>query len=260
MGKTKSVPICPWRFGEKYLVTDFIMPTNVAVNEELARLSAATDDEFVEKVAEWIRDNFEYPLDDEGYPSAQGQLQRHEKSIGSWHFNKSVYYMWSLPNEVLLIKKGICIDTSNLAESVLRTKPLEKAWCCLGEVRRTEDDTLLGYHAWVQMPYNEEDCVLETTIHEAGANNLTKADIIYGKGLPVYFIKHAQFNEKDYHAISPGGRIVQLMGYPGRELKVLGFENLVKIEPKRIYMMWRKEQNELLKAIWEAFKLVPAGA
>ncbi len=124
------------------------MINNCMVRDIYNKLKADDDDRFVENVAEWIRDKFKYPLDVNGDPAAQAQLLKFKSGWFSYIFKKCVEYHWSLPTEVITSGYGICIDTSNLAESVLRVKPLKESYVVLGEVRRTLDDVLLGYHAW----------------------------------------------------------------------------------------------------------------
>lgn len=252
-----EIPEVPYRFGERYLVTDFVMVGNVAIKEQAEKLASNTFDETVYNVAEWIRDNFYYPLDNGGNPAAQGQLLRHQKGFGGWHFKKCVYYMWSLPNEVLLLGCGICICTSNLVESVLRARQMDKAWVCLGDVMDLNDQ-LLGRHAWIECPYKADTYVMETTIHN-GRANLFKASEVYDKRLPwaqrtgIYYVLQARYNELEYIGEGPlGAQIIQLMALPIKRVSILGVEKALAAKPKRLFKEWRGDEIVKQRAIWRA--------
>ncbi|GAH35812.1 unnamed protein product, partial [marine sediment metagenome] len=129
-----NVPEVPWRFSERYLATDFVQTKNISILEEAGLLYKQNNGNFVRGVADYIRDNFYYPLDNAGNPSASGQLLRHQKGFMAYHFKNCVYYAWSLPNEVVATGCGICIDTANLATSLLRAKENAETWVVLGDV------------------------------------------------------------------------------------------------------------------------------
>ena len=250
------IPVVDWRFGDKYYVTEFIMVNNSMIRDVYDKLKTSENDKFVENVADWIRDKFQYPLDSSGNPAAQAQLLMFRYSIFKYLFKKCVEYHWTFPSEVITSGYGICIDTANLAESVLRIKPIEDSWVVLGEVRDTLTDNLLGYHAWCELPYKNDRYVLETTIHVAGVNNLVKAEDIYNKKLDVYYVKHAYYNESEYHPVTSIGayQIIYLLGLPAKKVKLAGFEKIASMKPKKVYKMWRKEEKLKLEAILNAFK------
>lgn len=151
----EQTPKCPWRFGEECLVTDFVTPGQIAVQEAAVPFVLPDNDESIEYVAAWIRDQFSYPLDRKGNPSASGLLKRYQRSRCKWEFSKLVYYMWAYPNEVLQSHRGICIDTANLCASVLRALDIP-ARVVLGEIRQPSDNALIGYHAWAEVKYRGE--------------------------------------------------------------------------------------------------------
>jgi len=250
------VPVVDWRFGDKYYVTEFIMVGNSMIRDEYEKLKDADENAFIENVATWIRDNFQYPIDYRGNPAAQAQLLKYKRNPLNWMFKKCVDYHWSFPTEVLVTKLGICIDTSNLAESVLRVRPLPETYVALGEVRRTADNQLLGYHAWVELPYRNERYVLETTIHRKDVWPLIKANDVYGGKLDVYYIKHAYYDETKYVPVTSLGayQIIYLLGLPARKVQLLGFEKVISMKPRKIYRMWREEEKVKLEAIFNAFK------
>jgi len=258
-----DIPKVEWRFGEDYLATDFVMAKNTAIMGVAALLSKENNDQFVEAVASWIRDSFFYPLDNGGNPSASGQLLRHHKGIflvGGYHFKKCVYYVWSLPNEVLQVTKcGICIDTANLAASVLRAKLVADSWVCLGSVKSI-DGTLLGRHAWVSTLLNGKAVVMETTVHTPGANNLIEATKVYDKTSDwarehdLYYELEARFNEKEYVGEGPlAGEIVGLMGLPAKRVLIFGIEHTRQQKPRRLYKEWRQEELFKTRLLREAY-------
>ena len=262
MGK---VPEVPWRWGEKYLATDFVMAKNVAIMEQANSLNNGSHDLFVEAVARWIRDEFFYPLDNAGNPSASGQLLRHQKGvlpiIGGYYFKKCVYYMWSLPVETLVIGYGICVDTANLAGSIYRAKELDGAWVCLGDVRSAEDDTLLGRHAWCETPYHGATYLLETTAHELGTNNLVEASQIYDRNSRwaqsngLYYVLQARYNESEFIGEGPlGAQIVEVMGLPANRVLLFGIDATRSQKPHRLYKEWRHEELIKERLLREAYR------
>lgn len=258
-----DIPHVPWRFGEDYLATDFVQARNVAVLEQANVLfRGGKEDAFVEKVASWIRDEFYYPLDNSKNPSASGQLLRHQKgALGGYHFKKCVYYAWSLPNEVIgATKCGICIDTANLAGSVLRAKETKNAWVCIGDVKSVTDDTLLGRHAWVEVPYRGAAYVLETTIHEE-INNLVPAVEVYDKNSPwaqkagLYYVVQGRYDETEFIGEGPlGAQAVELMGLPANRVLLFGLEATCRQKPRKLYKEWRQEEVQKEKLLREAYR------
>ena len=260
-----KIPEVPWRFGERYLTTDFVMAGNVAIKEQAASLHIGNDDRFVEAVARWIREEFVYPLDNAGNPSASGQLLRHQKGMlpifTGYFFKNCVYYMWGLPIETLVTGHGICIDTANLTGSVLRAKCLDEAWIILGDVKSAEDDTLLGRHAWIEVPYHGAPYVLETTAHDLGANNLVLSSDVYdrnsrwaeNKGL--YYVPQAKYNESEYIGEGPlGAQMVEVMGLPANRVLLFGVTDTQSQKPQKLYKEWRREEAIKEKLLREAYR------
>lgn len=237
------IPETPWRFGERYLVIDFITPNNISIVDAVKALVNEPLDVFIENVAKWIRDEFIYPFDSQGNPSAQGQLLRNKTGFTSYLFKKCVDYMWSLPNETVLMEAGICIDTSNLVESVLRNK-LVDAWCVLGSVKNSITNEILGYHAWIEVPYRGILHVLETTIHEMGIINLVKAEEIYDGSMDVYYVPMAHYNEEAYNS---SAEIIRLMGPPIQPSGIFK-----KVKPN--IRLWKKQYLNKMRKIQSTFK------
>lgn len=259
---SNNIPEVPWRFNERYLATDFVQNENVAVKEEADKLDwRGNSDKFVEEVAAWVRDNFYYPFDSGGNPSASGQLLRHQRGFMKWHFKRCVNYMWSLPNEVLVIGAGICIDTSNLVGSVLRAKALDNSWICLGDVNSSKDDTLLGRHAWIEIPYHNLAYLMETTVHDTGTKNLIQASKVYDRDSEwaqkagLYYTVQAKYNESEFIGEGPlGAGILEVMGLPTNRVLLFGIERTKLQKPKQLYKEWRKEELIKENLLREAYR------
>ena len=258
------IPECPWRFGERYLATDFVQANNVAILEQATIFGHYFDDEqaFIEKVAKWIRDSFYYPLDNADNPAAQGQMLRHHKSLlQGYHAKKCVYYMWSLPNEILgFTHCGICIDTANLAGSILRAGGVE-AWVTLGDVNSAKDGTLLGRHAWIEVPYKGIIHILETTIHDPGSINMIPATFVYDKNSDwavkngIYFVVQAKYNEREFKGEGPlGYGFVEIMGLPAHWVLNFGVQRTCQESNRRLEKEWRKEESIKMNILREAYR------
>lgn len=192
-----EVPVVDFRFGDQYTVTYFIQVGNPTIKPVFEQLYDPNKDRFVEKVAEHVKRDFAYPLD-QGQPAAGGLFCRFEQGRG-WQWQRGVEYMWSFPAECLVQRLGICIDTSNYAGTLLRWGGAQ-AKVCLGSVHETKSGELLGYHAWIEVHYKGEPYVLETTIHPAG-ENLIPASAVYNKQLSIYYVKEAEYDETGYREV-----------------------------------------------------------
>lgn len=254
------IPKNPWRLGEEYLVTDFVQVGNVAIKEKAKELFATGGDRFVENVSSYVRDEFYYPLDNSGNPAASGQFMRHQKSWRSYAWKKCVSYMWSLPNETMVIGAGICVDTGNLGASLLRAEQLKDTWACLGSVMSTNGQ-LLGRHEWVSCHYKGEQYVFETTVHEEGVNNLIKASDIYNrdsdwaKDRGLYYELEARFDESEYIGVGPlGQHAVMLMGLPANRVLLFGIEGTACCKQKQLQKEWRQEERIKTRLLVEAYR------
>ena len=225
-----EIPKCPWRFGEECLVTEFVTPKQIAVQEAAVPFVNPDDDLSIESVAAWIRDEFTYPLDNKGNPSASGMLKRYQRAWCRWECSRFVYYMWAYPSEILQSRKGICIDTANLCVSVLRALKIP-AWVVLGEIRQARDNALIGYHAWAEVKYKGEYCTIETTvekpvniIHKVTDTQSRHSDWATERNL--YYIPEARYDESGYRSLGPqGGIMMQLIGLPSAMVSSKGFYN-----------------------------------
>ena len=201
-----QMPIVDFRFGELYYTNDFLQVNNpsvaTALTEAFQQLDLnASNDQKVEVLADYIKRKYQYPFMVDETPSCGGYFLRYQKDskFRDFHWRAIRDYMWSFPAECIVQGYGICIDTSNLAFSLLKMAGVP-AKVCLGAVYETKSNQLLGYHAWVEVPYKGEQYVLETTIHPDG-ENLLPAKAVYGKKMDVYYVKEAEYDEKNYREI-----------------------------------------------------------
>jgi len=234
-----EIPTIDWRPAGVWRITDFIQIDNPAIEDRFETLDSEEDDKFVKNVARHIRDNFTYPLSHiTKNPAPEMQMLHGSKCPATWHFKRCIPYSWLFPTEVeKSTKEGICVDTTNLAMSILRSKKI-KAWAVLGRVNRTSDDQLLGYHAWVEVQYLGTTYVLETTVHETGKNNLVPADSIYNKKMSIYYVPTARYNENTYKESS--GSAIQFVKFMGGN----GGDD---------HKQWKKQERTKQYAIWTSF-------
>ncbi len=218
-----QIPIVDWRFGDRYFITEFVRPNTFEVELMAERLRARSAEERVLNVARWIRDDFYYPLDWRGQPSADGQLLKSRRAIGSYHFKKCVNYMWLFPSETIMMGFGICIDTSLVATSVLLRLGVDSV-VALGAVY-DQKGSLLGYHAWTEFTINNTRYVLETTIHEREVNNVMLAEDAYSGKYGIRYDKYAEFNHIKYVEYKP---LTPFINFYGRRRKEIVKRELLK--------------------------------
>jgi len=251
---------CPWRFGDKWYVMDFIQIDNPATKSVYEELKAEDVDVFIRNVADWVRDEFTYPfMAGLKLPSAGAQLLLNPKTaigpvITSWHKRICKPYTWKFPTEVLIedYHKGICIDTSNLALSVLRIRPVEESWVALGWVRRVKDDSPIGAHAWNRLPYKGDTYVLETTIHEPEVENMILASEVYDKTSDwakrggIYYDETAYYDERGYHSDET---IIYQLGPISELHRHFGIFKHVGLNIKK----WMKNEIMKQRSLWSAW-------
>jgi hypothetical protein len=249
-----EIPVVSYRFHDSYWVTDFITPKNPDIQDVVARLGNVEGDKFVEAVAAYIRDNYQYPLWN-GNPTCDGQLLRYTQGVLKHGFKCCMYYVWAFPPEVIQSKLGYCAETGNLAESLLVNKV--NSFAVLGDVLSL-NGALLGRHEWLETPYKGETYVLETTIHTQGANTLATTKSVYDKNSDwakqggLYYSPQARFNDKIYEG---SNEFIVLMKLPVKRILRFGFDETLKENPKRLHKELRKEQaamQKLLKQAWGA--------
>jgi len=246
-------PECPWR-PARWLVTDFITPDNPAIKEQAEQLRklSQSDDDYIKLCAVFIRDNFVYPLDRAGNPSAGLLWRRYDKGtcIPKYFYNQTLDYAWGFPCETIKIKKGICIDTALLMTSLLIAGGVPSR-CALGAVMNRETDTVAGYHAWSTFMYKGEKCADETTIHFQ-TETITRINSLYNKFSDwvmtngIYYRQDADFDKGLYEATTDTGEVVvSLMGLPPAQVECYGLQETLEMLGKRHKAMvkeWRRAE------------------
>jgi len=252
--------VVDFRFGDKYWVTEFVQPKTFEVYRLYENLKTEDNDQYVKNVADHIRDNYQYPFDSSGKPSASAQLLLFQIGWGRWHFKRCVEYHWNLVSETIVSRKGICIDSSILCTSLLRAKPVP-AWVVIGAVKKL-DDTILGYHAWTDVWYRDDWWLVETTIHEPKINNMILSKEAYNKNsstaqkLGFYYQPMARFNEQKYEELEkqpfslPPTELLRLPPY-WKEKPFL--EALPKLKPKKLYKLWKEAEIKKVKLVTDSF-------
>lgn len=262
----KQIPTVPWRWGEKYKVTEFIQNNNQAILEIASYIKEEdkSPDDIVLNLSHYIRDNFFYPLNNIGNPSTSGSLLRYRFSLCKFHFKKSEDYIWGLPCEIVNYSCGYCAETANLATSILIAIGIPNSWVVLGEIRRAKDNSLLGYHAWVECPYQGKQHVMETTVDEKDVNILSPTSSAYQRCSDwaiqnnIYYIPQSRYNESEYVGEGPlAGNMVFLMGMPAKRVLIMGFDRTVKEQrrkPRKIRSELNQEARIVTRLLLEAYR------
>jgi len=246
------IPIADYRFGDRHYVTSFVTPKNPDIQDILHSFGNVKGDNFVDKVAAYICDNYQYPLAG-NMPSCDGQLLRYTEGLFQHKFKCCKFYVWAFPAETIQSHFGYCAETGNLAESILVNKV--DAWAVLGDVLDL-NGSLLGRHEWCEVPYKGNTYVLETTIHTKDANNLATVDSVYNKESDwakqggLYYSPQARFNNKRY---TGDNVFVAMMGLPAKRILLFGLEKTQKVKAKQLYKELRREDiilNKLLQIAW----------
>jgi len=178
--------LCDYRFGFVFWLNDFVMPNNYEINQLITTLK----DE--QNILNWNYDNVRYPVDILLRPATGGKLEFGKGTFTTRYSNYSPY-VWQFPYEVIHSKIGMCADTSNFICSMLRAIGLS-CFVVLGELRLSATNSLLGYHAWVELDQN----IIETTLHKGQGNRsniiISKDDAYNGKKLYKY-VPYIWYNE-----------------------------------------------------------------
>ena len=265
-----KIPECTWRPG-RYLVTDFIMPDNIAVKEQadVMRKLAGNDDDYIKIVAAFIRDpkNFIYPLQKDGDPSSGLKFERYDNGCAinkRYSYKQEMDYSWGFPPETLIIHKGICIDTALLMTSLLIAGGIS-AKNCIGAVCDIKTGQDVGYHSWSQFMYRGEMCGGETTIHFDAETIIRVSGLYYPNSdwalsNGIYYRREAEWDKTGYDAIGKLGECgVAFMGMSPRILqnnvRCFGLQaalNRMERKQKDI-AAWRESEAHKTKILSDVF-------
>jgi hypothetical protein len=253
-----NIPACPWR-PARWFVTEFVRPFSPAILEQATALRklVTTDDEYIKVCANYVRDNFTYPLEKNGDPSAGLVLKRYDKGCRTkrYFFNQEMDYAWGFPNETIKLKLGICIDTALLMTSLLIAGGVP-AKVALGAVINNEDGSVAGYHAWSTFMFQDVKCADETTIHFK-AETINKITSLYyatsdwSKGNGIHYRQDSDFDHESYDATTELGKnMVALMGLPAQRvdentIQCYGINDILELREKKhksITKEWRKAE------------------
>lgn len=228
MSENKENIIVDYFFGAEDVVNNFIMVKNYLVVQTAKRLGD------VKPVIDFNYNSIRYPLDFFGNPLTAGRLS-YAKSLLFWLFNKTQGYIWQYPNMVLLSKLGVCIDTANLVTSLLRVLGLD-AYTTLGEVRLSQNNELLGYHAWTLLGDN----IIETTIHKGQGDYsqivLNKDDAYSGK-LRLKYVPYLHYNET--MTIKDNIELLRITLF-GENSRFKSLKEFLKAEKQKQKAIWKK--------------------
>jgi len=182
--------------GEENYVTAYIQVENPAMQRIASRFPAEPD-QAIKAVAAYVAKKLEYPLDYRGRPTAARNTKVFKFWNGFYLTDENVDYGWLLPSQAFMVRKGICVDSSCLATTLLRIKNV-KAWTVLGVILKTRTRRILGFHAWTEaVKARGQHLVMETTVHPKPAK-LVPAKQMYLGGLSITYDPLAWFNETEY--------------------------------------------------------------
>ena len=243
----KNVPRISYRFGDSWYITSFITPDNPDILAVVDRFNLNNGDAFIEAIANYIRDEFQYPLIGD-QPSCDGQILRYAQGLFKHLYKSCKYYVWGWPAEVLQSHYGYCAETANLGTSILLNK-IPQTVTVLGAVLDLNGQ-VLGYHAWCELPYNAESTVFETTIHTLGAHNLATAQSVYDKNSDwakqggVFYEALARYNDTQF---SGDTAIVSRMCLPAK------YEATWHMSQKKLARKYYSEHTKMVKSIRQAW-------
>jgi hypothetical protein len=148
-------------------------------------------------------------------------------------------YIWLFPFETIKIGAGICIDTTNMVQSMLEYINYP-SFAVIGEVRKADTNELLGYHAWVET----EHYVWETTIHLGQGR---KEDILipkekaYTNYKNLKYVAWYTYNSKMTKKEKVGLILLRIFGKGGL---YENFEQFRKMEIVKQKFIWKKEVDK----------------
>lgn len=254
------VPTVTYWFDVERRLTEFIDPHSQTILKIAESMGGIDDNNFIKKVAAYIRDKYQYPLNSKGEPATDHRWQYY--SYGStcpfrrtlnwlmrkieyvwaredqYLFNQYWWYVWQDPLMTYRTRFGICIDTALLCTSILRVRPHIPSYVEAGYVTLPNDNNRYG-HAWTSIP--SKDILIETTIHEPGKNNIVSYSKAVSEGINgVKYTPIDRWNESEYYSL-------------GSWIQVGGFLLAPKSYCKKDLQLWKENEIKKQVRLWQLF-------
>lgn len=184
-------------FSEKYDVRDFIMVRNPELREVAGKLKGRMKRQSALNVVKFVARNFEYPFDWKARPTTARYVKVFRFWNGFYLYENFTDYAWLFPNQLLHVRKGICIDTSNLATTLHRILGVPSFTVLGGIWKKTRrKKKFLGLHAWNMFSFSGKWFVFETTVHPR-EEWFPLEQAVSGE-LGIIYDEIARFDEKTY--------------------------------------------------------------
>jgi len=256
-----EVPTVNYWFDVDRKLTEFVDPKAYAIQKQVEEWIKLSVDEFIKKVAHYVRDGWKYPLNSDGEPATEHQWNYHRygstcsvrKTVNrimgylgyvwadnkkQWLFSYEWWYVWQ---DVLMTCRtgwGICIDTALLCTSFLRVRNRIKAYVEAGYVTFEGDPNRYG-HAWTCIP--DKDILIETTIHDSSKENIVSYNKAVNEGINgVVYHPIDRWNEKEYYSL---GSWIQVGGF------LLAPKSFNLKDVKR-WWRWEIRKQKMLWELW----------
>lgn len=154
MEEVDNQPIAATFFNEGKWLTEFITPQNLDVCSLYKQVTCDTFDklERITRLRAWVTDKVEY----KPFISGTLRIENHTQT------NRDV---WMSPAMVIRTRVGNCANKAFLLTSLLRQEfPDSEVFCVFGNLHNNYNpNSPAGGHAWVQVLYEDEYYILETT-------------------------------------------------------------------------------------------------
>jgi len=142
-------PISATFFGEGKWLTDFITPKAIDVQElhdSLTQKAVALEDR-IARLHQWVGNQVRYKRFIRGKMIIEGKTSVQND-------------LWNLPSVTARLRVGNCANKSFLLTSLLRNElSPSQVYCVLGNLYNGK----AGGHAWVQVKYDDDEYIIEST-------------------------------------------------------------------------------------------------
>jgi len=176
-----------FRFDSSHYLNEFVTTGNYDVEK------VAENCQNLDGVINYNYSKIKYPLDIFGNPLTSGFFAYGLRLLKPLYM-RAKQYIWLFPYETIYTGYGICVDTTNLVQALLENL-LVDSFAVLGEVRKSDSNALLGYHAWVEL----ETDIVETTIHKGQGdykNIVIPKDLAYSGKLKLKYVPMIVYNSR----------------------------------------------------------------